>query len=411
MRNRGWVVTAAGTGINLALGVLYAWSVFKGAIQTELGLTDFQASLPYAVASGMFALMMVPAGLLVDRLGPRIAATLGGAFAGIGLVLCYFANSVAMLVLGFGLLTGAGIGLGYAAATPAAVKWFSPHEKGKIAGIVVSGFGLASAYISPLGQYLLGQFGFRLSFLFLGLAFFVLTIGLAQLVVNPPPGYVPPNAAPAAAKGTAASPARRDYTSTEMLRTPQFYLLWLMYAAGAMGGLMIIGHLATYAKSVGIEGGFLLVAVLAVFNALGRVLAGAVSDKLGPIRTMLVIFIIHAAALLLLPSLNTFALLAAGAGAVGFCYGAYLALFPAATYEFFGTKHSGINYGLVFTAWGLGGVFGAPLAGYIQDVTGSYTPAFQIAAGLLGVAALLSLLTRAPRPTQSARAPIGAATH
>jgi len=394
--NKGWITTIAGTGINLALGVLYAWSVFKGTIKAELHITEFQTSLPYAVATALFAIMMVPAGRLQDRIGPRMVVMAGGILTGLGLALSYFADSVTILMMTFGVLAGTGIGLGYSATTPAAVKWFSPEKKGTIIGIVVSGFGLASVYISPLAKSLLAAYGFRTSFLILGLVFLVLTTALSMFISNPPAGGV----AKAGGKG---KPANRDYEWSEMVKTRQFYLLWMMFAAGATGGLMVIGHLAGYALSIGIEGGFLLVALLAVFNAAGRVVAGSVSDKLGRVRTMLIVFLVHGAILLTMPYLTTFFLLSVGTAVVGFCYGSYLALFPSTTYDFFGTKNGGVNYGLVFTAWGVGGVFGAPLAGYIKDVTGSFNLAFQIAAGLLAVAVLLTFLTKAP--TQPAAEP------
>lgn len=395
--NRGWLTTAAGTAINLTLGVLYAWSVFKGTLRSELGITDFQASLPYAVAMGMISLTMVPAGRIQDRFGPRMVVTAGGALMGTGLILSSLTNSVSMLVLTFGIMTGMGIGLGYSAVTPAAVKWFPPAMKGTIIGIVVSGFGLAPVYISPLAKWLLASYGAQTSFLILGVIFLVLTLGLSQLVSNPPKGYVPASAAPSPTGGPVLPPkAKRDYDWPEMVRTPQFYLLWAMLAAGSTGGLMIIGHLATYAKSIGIEAGALLVAVLAVFNAGGRITGGLLSDKVGLTRTMLLVFLLHAATLIILPFMTSFALLTLATILMGFCYGSYLSLYPSATYAYFGTRHGGINYGLVFTAWGLGGVFGAPLAGYIKDATGSYTLAFYIAAGLCVVAALLSLVTKPP---------------
>ncbi|HEY3366319.1 MAG TPA: OFA family MFS transporter [Symbiobacteriaceae bacterium] len=397
MRQKGWVVTAAGTGINLALGVLYAWSVFKGSIIAELHVTDFQASLPYAVASGMFALMMVPAGRMQDKLGPRLVLTLGGALTGLGLILSYFAHSITMLVLTFGIVAGTGIGLGFSATIPAAVKWFPPQKKGTIIGIVVSGFGIASVYISPLAKSLLAGYGLNMSFLILGITFLVLIIGLAQLVTNPAKGFVPVGTPASAAYPAESSGSRGDYEWFEIIRTSQFYLLWLMYAAGATGGLMIIGHLATYADSIGIGGGFVLVAILAACNAGGRVSAGLISDRIGRTRTMLLVFLVHAAGLLILPRLTSFVLLSAGTGVMGFCYGSYSTLFPSTTYDYFGTKHGGVNYGLVFTAWGVGGVFGAPLAGYIKDVTGAYNLAFYIAAALILLAAGLTFVTKPPK--------------
>ena len=399
---RGWIVVLAGMGINLALGVLYSWSVVAKTLTKEWHWSAGQASLPYAVAVGTFALTMVFAGRAQDKAGPRVIASLGGALTGIGLIVASFATSTTpqVMVLGFGILAGAGIGLGYAAATPAAVKWFPAERKGLITGVVVSGFGLASVYIAPLTTWLLGAYGVQTTFVGLGAAFLVVTVLLAQLLVDPPAGYVP--AVPIPAEDRLAEPAApvRDYDWREMVRTPQFALLWLMYACSAFAGLMIIGHMAKIAalQTSGIDLGFLLVAVLAVGNAAGRVVAGMVSDKLGGVRTMLLVFVIQAAMMGVLSMAQAPLALVPVAAAVGFCYGANLSLFPSTTAGFFGTKNLGVNYGLVFTAWGVGGVFGSMVAGTIVDNTGTYAAAYALAAVLCLVAAGISLGTRPPGP-------------
>lgn len=396
--SRGWVVTLAGTGINLALGVLYAWSVFAKALTEQWNWSKTQSSLPYTLAILIFALMMIPAGRWQDKAGPRIVATVGGILTGSGLILASFFDSVIGITISFGLLAGAGIGLGYAAATPAAVKWFPPEKKGLITGIVVSGFGLASVYIAPLTDSLLKSYGINDSFRFLGIAFLLVATLLAQLLKNPPAGYKAPVASPAG-KPQNATPAVNDYSWQEMLKTRQFYLLWLMFACGSLAGLMIIGHLSKIANlQLGIQWGFALVALLAIFNAGGRIIAGILSDYIGRTRTMLLVFLLQAVVMSLFARLGTLTLLAAGAALVGFNYGACLSLFPSATADYFGTRNLGLNYGIVFTAWGVGGMVGPLLAGWVADTTGTYTYAYYIAALLCVLAAGLSLVTRAPRP-------------
>jgi len=410
---RGWIVTMAGLGINLALGVLYAWSVIAKSLTADWGWSAGKASVPYAVACGVFAVSMVFAGRAQDRFGPRIVATLGGAFTGLGMIVASFGSSgsAAPIVLGFGIMTGTGIGLGYAAATPAAVKWFPAARKGLITGLVVSGFGLASVYIAPLTQWLLGEYGIAETFRVLGVGFLVTTVALAQLLANPPAGYVP-----AAVKvreqheATRALHASRDYDWREMVRTKQFALLWLMYAFAAFAGLMIIGHMAKIAaiQMPDLTLGFLLVAVLAIGNASGRVVAGVVSDRIGGIRTMLVVFVMQAALMGLLAISSAPAMLVPVAAFVGFAYGANLALFPSTTQGFFGTKNYGVNYGLVFTAWGAGGVFGSMTAGSIVDSTGSYAIAYAVAAGLCLAAAGLTFAVKPPTPAEGAGTGTGA---
>lgn len=399
--NKGWIVTGAGTGINLALGVLYSWSVIAKSITATWKWSAAQASLPYAVAVGVFAIMMVFAGRAQDKLGPRVVASVGGALTGLGLMLASFASqgNMTLMIVGFGVLAGSGIGLGYASATPAAIKWFPAAKKGLISGIVVSGFGLASVYIAPTTENLLKGFGINATFLVLGAAFFVATIILAQFLNNPPKGYVAPAADARATAAAAATSAKREYDWHEMLRTPQFFLLWFMYAFAAFAGLMIIGHMAKIAAAQlpGINLGFLLVAILAIGNAAGRIVAGSMSDKLGRTRTMLLVFLFQAVMMGVLAISTTAILLVIAAFLIGFNYGANLALFPATTADYFGTKNLGVNYGLVFTAWGVGGVFGSMVAGNIVDVTGSYAWAYALAAGLCIVAAVLTFLTKAPK--------------
>lgn len=399
MSKRGWIVTFAGMGLNLALGILYAWSMFSKQLTEAVekggfGWTKTQATLPYTLSIICFAIMMVPAGRLQDRFGPRIIATIGALLCGTGLVVASFGSpeSIVPALIGFGILAGTGIGLGYAAATPAAVKWFPPEKKGLITGLVVAGFGLAPVYIAPLSKYLLATYGINNSFRILGIAFIVAAGIVTQFIKNP-------GASPALykVKSTAANTAAlvtQNASWRDMLKTPSFYTLWLQYACAATAGLMIIGHLA---KIVAVQSGnsitigFLFVALLAVFNAGGRVIAGIASDYIGRAVTLTFVFIMQALVMAFFPQFSTVTGFMVGSALVGFNYGACLSLFPATTADYWGTKNLGMNYGVLFTAWGVGGVFGPILAGYIADATGSYAMANYIASGLLIFAAFLAM--------------------
>ncbi len=394
MGKKGWIVTIAGMCLNLALGILYAWSMFSKQLTEAVekggfGWTKTQATLPYTIAIACFAVMMVPAGRLQDRFGPRIVAAMGALFCGVGLVVASFGSpeSVFPAVAGFGVLVGTGMGLGYSAATPAAVKWFPPEKKGLITGLVVGGFGLAPVYIAPLSKYLLGTYGINASFRILGIAFIAVAGIASQFITNPP-------ATPKAANAKSAS--SNDFTWREMLKTPAFYSLYIQYACAATAGLMIIGHLAKIVavQSGGtIKTGFLFVALLAIFNAGGRVAAGIVSDYIGRIITLVFVFILQAVIMAFFPQLSTISGFMIGSAMAGFNYGACLSLFPSTTADYWGTKNLGLNYGILFTAWGVGGVFGPMLAGSIADATGSYTPAYYIACVLLAFAALLGMIS------------------
>lgn len=404
MSKKGWLVTAAGLGLNLALGILYAWSMFSKQLTEPVesggfGWSRTAATLPYTIAIACFALIMVPAGRLQDKLGPRIVATAGAALCGLGLIVSSFGAAARSwpLIVGFGVLAGTGIGLGYAAATPAAVKWFGPEKKGLITGIVVAGFGLAPVYIAPLSKALLASSGIPGAFRTLGFVFLVVAGVSAQFLVNPKPGQVQKSAAPLKAKkGKRAAAPLGDATWREMVRTPRFWSLYLQFACGATAGLMVIGHIAKIVSSQSggaIKAGFIFVALMAVFNAGGRVLAGLASDIIGRVAAMVSVFLLQATIMFFFDQFSTTTGFLFGAALVGFNYGSCLSLFPATAADYWGTKNLGLNYGILFTAWGVGGVFGPNLAGMIADATGAYTAAYRVAGGMLLFAAMLGILS------------------
>ncbi len=395
---KGWLVTLSGTGINLALGVLYTWSVIKSAIPEDWGWTAAQKSDPYAIACFVFAITMIPAGRLQDRIGPRWVATIGGVAVALGCIIAGLAGSSYIgFVIGFGLFGGMGIGFGYAAATPAAVKWFPASQTGMIAGLVVAGFGLASVYIAPTAQFLLGAYGVSKTMIIFGIAFFLIVTTLAQFLRNPPAGYIPFDAkAEQRPKTTAASRPPVNMEWHQMIRTSNFWMLWTMYVFGAAAGLMVIGSAASMSSAALGPAAFVAVAVLAVGNASGRILAGVVSDIIGRQLTLFFAFLLQSV-MVLIPLYfgdDSIALLFAVL-MIGACYGANLALFPSATKDHFGLKSFGMNYGVMFTAWGVGGLILPRIAGMVKDITGKEDLAFYIASGLMICGALLALINLA----------------
>ncbi|HBO45213.1 MAG TPA: oxalate:formate antiporter [Planctomycetaceae bacterium] len=401
IKNLGWSVTFAGMGINLALGILYAWSVIGKGIPEEWDWSQADRSWPYSVACLVFSLVMVPAGRMQDVFGPRVVAMGGGVLVGLGMIIARFTTTPLGYILGFGVLAGAGIGFGFASATPPAVKWFPAAKTGMVAGIVVSGFGLASVYAAPLSQWLIGRFGLPAAVMSLGIAFLVVVVGLAQFLKTPPKGYVPVGTPP---KVASQGPQKKeDYLPREMLRTWQFYVLWFMYACGAGAGLMIISKLATIASvQANLQLGFVLVAVLAVGNGAGRIVAGMLSDKIGRKATMFLCFVMQAVLIALLSQATVGSVLSNGiilaviSALIGANYGANLSLFPSVTKDYYGLKNFGMNYGLIFTSWGVGGFMLALLAGKVYDATQSFNFAYYCSAALLIVAAIVTFLVKPP---------------
>ena len=410
-RNLGWQVTFAGMGINLALGVLYSWSIIRGGmVKAEWGWSAFQMSLPYSVACLVFCLIMVPAGRMQDKMGPRIVATIGGVLVGLGMIMAsLMGNSVTGWVLGFGVLAGAGIGFGYASATPPAVKWFPKAKTGLIAGLVVSGFGLASVYIAPLGNWLIGRFSLATTAMLFGIGFLIIVCGLAQLLAPPPAGFVPPGEVPNPAN-TGGPVKKEDFTPHEMLRTWQFYAIWFMYACGAGAGLMVISVAKKIGKAQAV--GVAFVVALAVGNGAGRIVAGLLSDRLGRKATLFLFLVLQALMVVMLSVatagqgvLSTATVLTIIAAIVGANYGANLSLFPSITKDYYGLKNFGVNYGLVFTAWGVGGFLLALLAGKMYDIHQTFAIAFYGASALLVLAALMVFFVKPPHHTMDGGKP------
>jgi OFA family oxalate/formate antiporter-like MFS transporter len=396
---RGWTVVLAALGVNLVIGALYAWSVMGKALVGQWHWTKTQAMLPFATSTASFAITMIFAGRWQDRIGPRYVAMLGGIIFGLGLVLSSFVHTYVPMMITFGLIGGMGIGLGYCATTPPSIKWFPPARKGLITGMVVSGVGLAAVYMSPLTNYLLKTTSIQQTFLILGLGAIVLVALLAQLLTNPPAGYVP---APAAATtATLAKPvpaARRELDWNEMLRTGQFYQLWLMFVLSASAGLLIIGNITLIAQDQAPkwDQAFVLVMVVAIFNTCGRFLSGFVSDRIGRTNTMILAFVLQAVNMFMFVQYKTPGLLLFGSAFTGLCYGTIFTLFPAATADFYGMRNLGVNYGTVFTAFGVAGVTGSVLGGRVRDLFGSYTYAFVTCGVMLLLGAVLAFFLKTP---------------
>ena len=408
-RIRAWTVVIAAFGMNLVIGALYAWSVIGKALVGQWHWTKTQAMLPFATETVCCAITMIFAGRWQDRIGPRYVAMLGGIIFGLGLVLSSLVRTCLPMLFTFGVICGVGIGLGYSATTPPSIKWFPPERKGLITGIVVSGIGLAAVYMSPLANYLLKVNGIQHTFLILGIGAIVLVVLLAQVLANPPAGYVLAPARAAAASQTKPAPvARRELDWHEMLQTGQFYQLWFMLILSASAGLLIIGNITLIAQDQAPkwDSAFILVMVVAIFNTCGRFLSGFVSDRIGRTNTMILAFVLQAINMFVFVQYKTPALLLFGSAFTGLCYGTIFTLFPAATADFYGVRNLGVNYGSLFTAFGVAGVTGAVIGGRIRDWLGSYNYAFIMCGIMLLVGASLAFFLKAP---QTASAPMPAA--
>ncbi|SMC96693.1 MFS transporter, OFA family, oxalate/formate antiporter [Desulfocicer vacuolatum DSM 3385] len=412
-----WITVFAGTAINLCLGILYAWSIWSSAlIDTERAgqsmtgpnsgweyITNTQAAIPFSICVIVFALLMIPGGRIQDRFGPKTGAILGGLFLAAGCILAGLMKSFTGLVIGFGFLGGIGMGIGYAAPTPAAMKWFGPHKRGLIAGLVVSGYGGAALYIAPFGQYLMNNYGITGSFVGLGIWFAVIVCIAGQLLVNPPSGYKAPGKAHASPEQKTAITSK-EWAPAQTLRCWQLYSLIFMFMLSTQSGLLIISNANGLLKTVGKDipffaaNAWILVAYGGLINASGRIATGLYSDKIGRLNAYCINMGVSALCLFLLPFIiktqNVFLLFLA-VGIAFWQYGGGLSLLPAFTADFFGSKNLGFNYGIVFLGWGVG-MFIPQLAGIIKDYTGNLNYAFYLSGTLLLVGIAIARLTTKP---------------
>ncbi len=413
IKNKGWNVVSAGLAINLALGVLYAWSIFKGAIKASIekggegAFTWDIASIndPYAVCCLAFAFSMIVAGKCQDKIGPARTALIGGVLVGAGFTMMGFSNSYLAWVFGFGVLAGSGFGFGYSAATPPALKWFSPSKTGLIAGIVVAGFGIAPVYIAPLASYLIGAFGIPKAMMFLGIGFTIVVCGLSFLLVNPPKGYVPAEPADPGplAKLNAAKPVVNASVS-EMLRNYKFYVLWVAFFIGSGAGLMVIGSVAGLAKKSMGPMAFVAVAIMALGNAGGRVVAGVLSDKIGRRATLFIMLTMQAVMMFIAMAVvnsGSAVLLVLMASFIGFNYGSNLCLFPSFAKDYWGTKNYGLNYGALFTAWGVGGFVMGKVSEMLNAQPGGLGKSFALAGTLCVAGAAMTIFLAELKPATS----------
>ena len=395
--NRWWRVVG-GMSMNLALGTLYAWSVFVAPLEKEFKWTRAETSNVFTIAVVVFALTFVLAGRLQDKYGPFWVSLTGGVLVSLGFFLCAFTHSLNYLYVCFGVIGGLGNGFGYSTPIPVMAKWF-PDKRGLAVGLAVGGYGGGSAIFGPLANLkLIPAYGVHTTFMILGGIFLVMTVFGAFLLHNPPVGYRPAGWAPAPTAKAAAT--TYEFSPGEVLRTPTFYFMWVAYALGASAGLMVISQLVPFAKSVHISSAALAtmgLVVGAIGNASGRILSGWMSDALGRLNTLRLMIAISMVAMPILYLVgSSVGPLYVMVFIVYWCYGTQLSVNGSTAADFWGTRNAGINYGMLFTAWGVAGIIGPRIAGVLFDKYKNYQMAFYTAAVLAAVALLCELVAKRP---------------
>jgi MFS transporter, OFA family, oxalate/formate antiporter len=402
--NKGWIVTFAGVGLNLAIGFLFSWSIIKEGIKKSIelgGQGAFNWKLenlndPYSLCCLVFSFSMILGGKCQDKLGPRITSFIGGLLIGTGLIFVSFTTSYWLWLAGFGILCAIGIGFCFSSATPAALKWFPSTKAGTIVGIVVSGVGLAGIYIPPIENYLFNLWGFQSTMLFFGVSFLIIIPTLALLLFEPPKDYFVEDIEISKEE---VSHIQMDFKPRQVLTSKLFLLVWLLFFIGSGAGLMVISSVSEMAKKSLGEQSFITVAVLSLGNAGGRIFAGILSDKIGRGLTLLIMLLFQSGLMFLsilifgndvsFPIAVIFM-----ATFIGFNYGTNLSIFPALTKDLWGINSFGINYGFLFTAWGLGGFIVSIISQLLFTASKSFTASFILAGVLLIIGAFLTIILR-----------------
>ncbi len=385
MYYKRWMILLAGFLLSLMGGMSYAWGSFVVPLVEVWGWTATQATLPFTVLIIVFAVTMIPAGWIQDKIGPRKVATWGA----LQFFVAYFLSSLIKwfpysiwLVFSYGVVGGIACGLTYSCIAPTARKWY-PDRPGFAVSTGVMGFGLAAVVFSPFKRTLIDNFG--VDGTFLGLSIFITVVALigARIMRNPPEGYVPADTNRLIKKGHSKPVVQvRDMPPKEFVKTPEFYLLWLALAMVIGGGLTAIGLIPAYGEielKLAPTLAATAISAYALTNGLGRPFVGQLSDSIGVIRIMTVVYVIQAVVFLALPWLAiNLALLIICSLLLGVGYATTFALFPVLVASGFGTKYLGLNYGLVFSAFAVGALTSL-LGSKLLDVTNSFTPAFLLA--------------------------------
>jgi len=401
-----WWRVVGGLLMNLALGSLYAWSVFVAPLEKEFGWKRADTSQVFTWAVVVFAISFIVAGRLQDKIGPFAVSLTGCILLTIGFLLSSRTTSLGYLIVCFGVVVGIGNGFGYATPIPVMAKWF-PDKRGLAVGLAVAGYGGGSAIFGPLASlYLIPRYGWRATFVVLGFIFFLMTLVGALLLKNPPVGYQVPGWVPASKPKSLAT--THEFPPGEMVRTPTFYFMWIAYALGTSAGLMVISQLVPFAKSMNIPTAALQTMTLvigAAGNASGRIFSGWMSDALGRLNVLRLMIGISAVAMpLLYLTGSNVALLYVMVFVVYWCYGTQLSVNASTTSDFWGTKNAGINYGLLFTSWGVAGIIGPRIGGRLFDKFGNYKAAFYTAGVLAAIALVAELMARRPSPPRESTA-------
>jgi MFS transporter, OFA family, oxalate/formate antiporter len=393
-----WGIAVAGVFMQIALGAVYAWSVFRVPLSKKFGWSISEVTLTFTIAIFVLGFAAFFGGLWLNRKGPRVVALAGGAFYGVGVFLASFsANKLWWLYLSYGVIGGIGLGLGYIVPVAVLVKWF-PDRRGLITGIAVGGFGAGALITAPVATRLIQSVGVLETFAYLGIAYLIVTLIAGSFLRNPPEGYKPPGWTPTAAQ--LAQRALKDYGLGEALRTWQWWVLWLLLFLNTSAGISVISQEAPmFQELAGVTaitaGG--MVGIASLGNGVGRVFWAWISDMITRKATFAVMFAIQVVLFWIYPHIGMAGMLTLVTFVILMCYGGGFGTMPAFSADYFGPKNVGPIYGLMLTAWSFASAFGPLLIARIRETSGSYAPALHMIAVILLLSIVLAIVVRPPR--------------
>jgi OFA family oxalate/formate antiporter-like MFS transporter len=407
-----WVLVGAALLLQFSIGAVYAWSVFSSALQDEeaapdWGLSKVEASLPFTVTIAMIFIGTYIGGRIQDKKGPRIVALVGGVIYSLGILLASLASGADqlwLLVAAYGVIGGFGLGVAYIVPIAMLQKWF-PDKKGLITGLAVGGFGFGAVLTAPVADWLIGQNPEQptRAFLYLGVAYLVMSVIGASFFKNPPADYVVPGYEAAAGKGDEET--AKEYTQGAALRTPQWYLLTAILTLNVSVGIALISVAAGSAEGIAgysAAAAATVVGVLAIFNGGGRIVWAAASDYIGRMPSFAAMLGLQGICLLLLPHASNPALWVVLAAVIYLCYGGGFGTMPATAGDYFGVKNAGAIYGLMLIGWSLGGVIGPVVISSLLGEDDNYTLGYTTMGIIALVSVALTLITKIPKDRTAA---------
>lgn len=400
LNKKRWLILLASCIINLCIGSLYAWSVLAGPMAEYLSelnhvsLTPRDLSIVFIIANSVGPITMISGGKINDKFGPRMVILVGGLMFGGGMFLSGFAQSIGFLIFSYSLLLGLGLGMVYGATISTAIKFF-PDKRGLVGGLTTATFGISSVIIPPIAAVLIAAAGPTTAFKVIGTVFAFFICASAFLVEKCPDNYVPEGWNPPVKKSTASK--NQDWKG--MLKEPIFYVMIVLLTCGAFAALMFIPMVSPMAgkmMSMSVAGATAAVSTLALFNVIGRILAGVISDKIGRINTLALACLLSVGGLLAMveASHGSVPLFYVGISVIGLCFGSFMGVFPGFTADQFGPKHNSVNFGIMFIGFAIAGYFGPTILNNIYAGTGSYVNAFFTAIGFSLAGLLLTIIYR-----------------